>query len=382
MNRRSLQMPEKASNETPRNINRRLILDLIRKLQPISRADLARHSGLQRSTVSLIVEELIEQDWVVEGHRERLPVGRRPTLLQLSSRRGVLVVDVHPGRAILAIGNIDGSLGGQTVIDLSGKSSDPAIRIATGIRRVIKDNPRRLFTGIGISVPGGVDDAHQLIFAPNLEWSQLDLRSALERETGLSVEIENAANVCLLGELWFRTARDARDLALIAVAEGIGVAVMSNWQLVRGMHGLAGELGHLTLDETGPKCHCGGRGCWETYASNRAAERYYRDLHGRGPYVGFEKILQLANSGDRKALLALEEMAKHLARGLRTLVTAYSPEAIIVSGELTAQWELFHPILDRALRRSVLAGSRPQLVPSQDGAMNRLRGGIALVLQH
>lgn len=348
----------------------------------MSRADLARESGLQRSTVSLIVEQLIAEEWVVEGNRERLPLGRRPTLLQLGSRRGVIVVDVHPGRASLAIGNIDGSLGAQSTITLSDQAAKATRQLATAIRHLIQNSPERLLNGIGVSVPGGVDSSQQLIFAPNLSWSKYDIKAALERETGLTVEIENAANVCLLGDMWFRDTGEIRNLVLIAVAEGIGVGVVSNGQLVRGMSGLAGELGHMIMDETGEKCHCGSRGCWEMYASNRAAEGYYRTLRGRGPSTSFEKILYLAEQADPHAEQALEQMAIQLARGLRTIVTAYSPEMIIVSGELTAQWKYFKSILERALRRSILAGRPPLLVPSEDGAASRLRGGIAMVLQN
>lgn len=381
MHGRYLGALEKASNDTARDINRRLAFDLIRRLQPVSRADLARASGLQRSTVSLIVEQLIAEQWVVEGGLGILPTGRRPTLLRLNERRAVVVVDVHPGRANIAIGSIDGSLGAQAAVTLSEEPKTGSRQLATAIRKLIKAHPERLFYGVGISLPGGVDDEQQLIFAPNLDWSKCDIRSVLQRATGLHVEIENAANICLLGELWFREASEARHLALVAVAEGIGVGVVSNGHLVRGMNGLAGEIGHLTLDEEGPLCQCGARGCWETYASNRAAERYYKTLRGRASGASFEELLQLAGQGDNRAAQALEQMAFHLGRGLRILTTAYSPETIIISGELTTQWQRFAPILESALVRHTLAGAAPRLVPSNDGALSRLRGGIALVLQ-
>ncbi|MEO6966732.1 MAG: ROK family protein, partial [Acidobacteriaceae bacterium] len=381
MHRSYLGVLEKASNDTPRDINRRLAFDLIRRLQPVSRADLARASGLQRSTISLIVEQLIAAQWVVEGSLGFLPMGRRPTLLQLSERRAVVVVDVHPGRANIAIGSIDGSLGAQIPVALSNGAKEGSRQLASAIKKLMKAHPERLFHGIGMSLPGGVDDAQRLIFAPNLNWLHCDIQSVLQRATGLPVEIENAANISLLGELWFRGANEARHLALVAVAEGIGVGVVSNGLMVRGMNGLAGEIGHLTLDEDGPACHCGARGCWETYASNRAAERYYKTLRGRASGASFEELLRLADQGDGLAVQALEQMAFQLGRGLRILTTAYSPEAIIISGELTAQWKRFAPILESALRRHTLAGSAPKLVPSNDGALSRLRGGIALVLQ-
>ncbi|MBW4043747.1 MAG: ROK family protein [Acidobacteria bacterium] len=381
MRRIDLANIQTASSETARDINRNLALNLIRTSQPVSRADLARISGLQRSTISLIVDQLIREKWVVEGARGRLPRGRRPTFLWLNEQRAIIVADVHPKLTKIAVADVNGNLQSQDAITIAEDPKEGVRQIIEAIRQLKKRNPQRIFEGVGISVPGGVDDSQQLIFAPNLKWSNYNIRSAIQRGTGLHVEIENAANTCALGEMWFGQVNGARHMAVVAVAEGIGVGIISNGQLLRGMSGLAGEFGHAPLHPDGPRCQCGAHGCWEMFASESAAERYYREARKRAPAVPFEKILLLADSGDPTALEALRKMAVHLGQGLRTLVAAYSPELIMISGEITSQWHRFGSIIESAVLENTLAGPAPKLIPSRDGSLSRLRGGVALVLQ-
>jgi predicted NBD/HSP70 family sugar kinase len=381
MRRVDLANIQTASNETTRDINRNVALNLIRVLQPISRAELARISGLQRSTISLIIEQLIHEQWVVEGARGRLPRGRRPTFLRLNELRAIIVVDVHPHLANIALADVNGNLQSQEGIAISEEPRAGVKQIISAIKLLMERNPKRIFEGVGISLPGGVDDAQRLIFAPNLKWSNYNIRNAIQRGTGLHVEIENAANTCVLGEIWFGQPNGVRHMALVAVAEGIGVGIISNGSLVRGMNGMAGEFGHVSLNQEGPKCQCGARGCWETYASNSAAERYYMELSGKRSSPPFAKLLQMAEQGDALAVKALEQMAIYLGQGLRMLVAAYSPESIMISGEFTIQWHRFGRFIEDALQQHTLAGSPPKLVPSRDGSLSRLRGGVALVLQ-
>src|SRR5579863_5506280 len=146
-----------ASNKIPRQINRNLIFNQIRTRQPISRADLARSSGLQRSTVSLIVEELLAERWIVEGSMGRLPRGRRPTFLNLNSQRGVLALDIHPSQTTLAVLDLSGRVLAQNLIALPENPQKVIAAIVDAIRKMIAANSNRSFDGIGISLPGRLD---------------------------------------------------------------------------------------------------------------------------------------------------------------------------------------------------------------------------------
>ncbi len=200
----NLNQPAAASSETARDINRRIVLNLIRSGQPLSRADLARTSGLQRSTVSLITEELIADEWVVEGPTGRLPRGRRPTFLRLNGQRAVICVDIRPSRIAIGVGDVNGAFSSEGSM---ATPADPAVAVkelGARIRSLVKARPKTVFEGIGVSLPGRIDlSTNQLVFAPNLRWPLLDLRTPLEKATGLPVELENAANACALAEVWF-----------------------------------------------------------------------------------------------------------------------------------------------------------------------------------
>jgi predicted NBD/HSP70 family sugar kinase len=370
-----------ASTEVVRDINRRIVLNLIRTRQPISRADLARLSGLQRSTVSLIVEELLDENWVVEGPTVKLPRGRHPTFLRLNEERVIIGVVVRPRQITTALADVNGKFLSQRVVPTPSDPEEGIQTILRSIRPVIEASQGKKIEGIGISLPGRVNYGTGILeFAPNLGWSNCNLSQPISAATGLDVELENAANACVLAAVWFDHMESVRDLAAVTVSEGIGIGILMNGKLVRGFQGMAGEFGHVPLDPNGPLCTCGSRGCWEVYASNQAALRYYRESSGRD--LNFTSLLKLADEADAGAAAALDTQARYLGRGLRMIVAGLAPERIILVGELTAAWRRFGPVIESEMRSQVLGGgAAPQLVPSSEDGQGRMRGTVALVLQ-
>ncbi len=268
-----------ASSETARGINRNIVLELIRANQPLSRADISRRSGLQRSTVSQIVEQLIRENWVREGAVASLARGRHPTLLGLNEDLMVIAVDIHPNQATVAMVDLNGRLLSRSLVPLTSAPASSTRLITDCIQRMRDAFSGKSIEGIGVSLPGRFDPVSQrLIFAPNLHWLDFDLKGAIEKETSLPVSMENAAVACLLAELLFGRLNGIRDAVLVTVSEGIGAGVFANGQVISGNHGLAGEFGHISLDPSGIQCACGRKGCWETFASCHAALRYYREI--------------------------------------------------------------------------------------------------------
>ena len=209
----------------------------------------------------------------------------------------------------------------------------------------------------------------------------------LEAATGLPVAVENAANACALGEVWFgRHDEHLRHLVAVTVSEGIGVGVLMNGQLVHGANAMAGEFGHMTLDEAGPPCCCGKRGCWERYASNSAAVEFYtsgvQTRRGQSqPGLRFEDVLKLADDGDRRAVETLERMAQYLGVGLATIVTGLAPQLIVVIGEVTSAWDRVGPIVTEVLGRRALRETPTRIIPTDHTTQPRLRGAVTLVVQ-
>lgn len=375
---------QSATSETARDINRRILLNLIRSRQPISRADLARLSGLQRSTVSLIAAQLVADRWIMEGPTGRLPRGRRPTYLRLNSDRIILGIDIRPTATRLGVADLNARFLTQEM--MATVEDYPAFldQLIQRVRRLIDSHTHGSWEGIGISLPGRADpQSHRLAFAPNLPWKDVDLKTPLEQATGLSVELENAANACVLSEVWFGQHSDTvQDLVVVTVSEGVGTGIFANGQLVVGSDGFAGEFGHIVLDPAGPACRCGNRGCWEVFASNTAAVRYYTGAAPDGARkVSFEDLLALAEQKDVRAGRALEEMARHLGAGLALLTTGLSPGRIMVIGEVTRAWSRIGPVIDRVLADRCRWHARPAVEPAEGAAQPRLRGTIALVIQ-
>lgn len=371
-----------ASSGIARDINRDVVLELIRVRQPISRADLSRHSGLQRSTVSLIIEQLLEEGWIREGAMARLPRGRRPTLLNLNDDLAMLVCDLRPTQAVVAVVDLNGRFLSREALPVLSDPARTVAQIVDRMRRFKRKHAQKSFEGIGVSLPGRVDPSSQtLIFAPNLKWPQFDIRRAIERGTGLKVELENAANACLLSELWFGHMDGVRNAVLITISEGVGAAVLANGQLVSGNGGMAGEFGHIPLDPKGPKCACGAMGCWETLASSTAALRYYAQLGHRAKRLNMLGLIKLAGDGDVHANEAIKKQARMIGQGMRAILAAISPEVILVTGDITAAWSRVAPVIEEELASLVLAGPVPRLVAVEESEVARLRGAAALVLQ-
>ena len=380
-----------ATSETARDINRRIVLNLIRTHQPISRADLARHSGLQRSTVSVIAEQLIRERWITEGANGHTARGRRPTFLHLNKERvGIIGINVRPVTTTLALADLDANFLAQDSLPTPQQPKQFLAELVPRVRKLMNARPELTCEGIGVSLPGRVNTAtQQLVFAPNLGWRDFDLKTPLEKATRLPVELENAANSCALSEICFgRRAEGLRNLVIVTVSEGIGCGLILNHQLVHGSTGTAGEFGHAALVPDGLECSCGNRGCWEMYASNSAAIRYYSQAgSSRGrrsatvdKTINFDHLLRLAEQGDGKAVDALQQMAKYLGLGIAPLVSGLAPDMIVIVGEVTRAWNEVGPIIKDTVRRHSFTRAETQIVPSDPITQPRLRGTIALVL--
>jgi predicted NBD/HSP70 family sugar kinase len=379
-----------ATSETARDINARIMLNLVRKHQPVSRADLMRYSGLQRSTVSVITEQLIAERWLREGEVGNLPRGRKPTFLHLNENRaGIFGINIQPCSTDLVLAN----LAGQFLVDESIPTpEDPdqfVVQIGKRIRELMKKHPRIAYEGIGVSLPGRVDlSSQRFVFAPNLGWRETDLKARLQEATGLTVELENAANACALSEFWFGSHHDGvKNIIAVTVSEGIGVGLILNGQIVRGPSGLAGEFGHVPLNETGPTCRCGNQGCWEVYASNSAAIRYYSESvsaagdGGTTESVTFQDVLRLAGEGDAHARQALDRMAHYLGKGAAMLINGLAPEVIVFIGEVTRVWDKVGALIMEVANQRSSTHATTRIIASDPDVQPRVRGIIALVLQ-
>ncbi|RPI22570.1 MAG: ROK family transcriptional regulator [Acidobacteria bacterium] len=382
-----------ATSGTAREVNRRIVLNLIRAHNAISRADLARKTGLQRSTVSLIIEQLMTEDWVVEGMVGYSARGRKPTYLRLNTERlGVIGVNLRPYSTTIALADLNANFRAQESLPTPPTPELFLREVTRRINNLRQSHSGLTCEGIGVCLPGRVDlGTQKLVFAPNLGWEDVDLKTPLEAATGLPVALENAANACALAEIWFGRSEGVRDLAIVTVSEGIGTGFVLNGQLVTGPTGRAGEFGHVTIDPEGPPCKCGNRGCWEVFASNTATTAYYRQImptHRRGhrsnaaiPEPTFEDVLRLAELGDPCASEALERMAGYLGVGVAMVATALEPSLIVLVGEVTRAWSRIGPIIKKTMAERCPLKGATRVSAADDALQPRLRGTVALIIQ-
>ena len=384
-----------ARRDTPRAINRQILLNLVRAWQPVSRADLARLMGTRRGAISLIVNGLIAEGILFEGAKGEAPRGRKPKFLYIDSRkRCVIAVDVRPTRTSYMVTD----LLSEPVIGVSSfaTQSDPGRFIKTlaaKLRRILEDHKDLgQCEGIGLVVPGMVDrEGASISFAPRLGWRDFPLRDLLANETGLPVHIENSGRACAIAQAWGvrREAGRSTDFVFLSVSDGLGVGLVVNGEVLRGRHNVAGEFGHVPLAGEGPPCACGATGCWEAYVSNLATlSRYFgRDLSPRKPIppeiasFSVDDLVSRARGGDTKAVSALHSTAHYLGLGLASVVNAIDPSRIFISGEIIAAWDLIEATLRQALGTRVLApaatGIEITTIPLPEHP--RLRGAAALV---
>ena len=371
---------------TMRAINRQIVLNYVRDRGPISRAEIARRTALQRSTVSEIVDSLLGEGLVEEVGAGQSTGGRCPTLLALrSAGAAALGIDIAPTHTTVAASNLAGRVLEREVFETDRDFEKTMARAAGTAARLLAQAGARV-EGIGVSLPGLVDSSTgRLIYVPYFNWRDLDVGSPLAAATGLKVAVDNDANAAALAELWFgrEEVSEARDFVMVFIAEGVGTGIIFDRQIYRGEGGAAGEFGHMIVGERAPvPCSCGGYDCWEAFASGRAAvARYAAAKGGPARQMGFGELIDRALGGEAAARDALLETARHLGRGISNLVVGFSPEIVVVGGAITRAWELVADILSEAVKRSVRRDLPPaRITPSTIGAEASLMGALSLVL--
>ncbi len=240
---------------------------------------------------------------------------------------------------------------------------------------------------MGISLPGLVDPATgQAIYVPHFKWRDLPIEQRVAAATGLPVTIDNDANSVALAELWFGRPEvtDARDFILILVGQGVGTGIIIDGQVYRGERGAAGEFGHMIVGAEAPvACSCGNYDCWEAFSSERAALARYTNLCGQPipEPINFATLVDRALDGEENARAALIETAHYLGIGISNLVVGFSPEVVVVGGEISRAWPLIEAALSETIERSVRRGlPSARIMPSTLGANPSLMGSLSLVL--
>jgi predicted NBD/HSP70 family sugar kinase len=387
MRRINLNKASVARSDTIRNINRQIVLNYVRERAPISRAEISHETELQRSTVSLIVEELKDRGLVAEIEGESTG-GRPPLLLQLRAAGPIAVgVDVSTEQTVVATSDLAGRVLTQKSFPTDPSAEKTLKKVVDCINRLTRADDG--IEAVGVSLPGLIDpETGSALFIPHFKWRDWDVAAKLRAATGLPVKVDNDANAAALAELWFGRpeVREVRNFVMILVEEGLGTGIVFDGQVYHGESGAAGEFGHMTIGSNAPvTCAAGGRECWEAFASERAALARYAKLAGRdggSAGVSFKELVDGALAGEKAAQTALLKTSHYLGVGISNVIKGLSPEAVIVGGEIARAWPLIAGELKSAVEKNdICRGLRgARIIPSTLGEAPRLMGALSLVL--
>ncbi len=386
----------RATRTTTKDINRQIVLNLVREYQPISRADLARRMGVARGIVTPLVNELIEHGLLVEGATGASPRGRKPTLLHVRAHdRLAVAVDVRLSETQLMLSDFSGRSLATELLVTPATPDELVQALALRIRRLVDAHAASgECQGIGLVVPGMVDRATgKLVNAPTLGWRNVDLRRALQEAVGIPVQIERDAVACALAQMWMGegAVEGADSFAYVTFSDGVGAGLVVGGHVVRGHRDAAGEFGHIPLSLDGPACLCGSRGCWEAFTSTTAVVARYlgRELATRESYAQVREtrltvadVIARARSGDAAARTALEATGRYIGLGLAAIVNALNPARLVVGGEIAAGWDLIRAtVLQAMAERTLTQGTAATpVIPEPHDPQTRLRGAAALVV--
>ena len=387
MRRLDLRKTQAARLNTIRDINRQIVLNYVREREPISRAEIARETELQRSTISAIVEGLTGEGLIEEVGEGESTGGRRPTLLRIRTAGAMAIgVAITPTLTTVATSDLAGRVIEQQHF-VTDPDPDKTLKQLIDLVREFSTKSSGSIESIGVSLPGLVDPSTgTAIYIPYFKWRDLPLAQKISSATGLPVTIDNDANAVALAELWFGRPEvcDARDFIMVLVAEGVGTGIIFDGQVYRGERGAAGEFGHMIVGSRAPvACSCGNYDCWEAFSSERATVARYHNSTGveQSPSLGFNNLVDLALAGEQNARAALVETAHYLGIGISNLIVGFSPEAVVVGGEITRAWSLVADALSETMERSVRRGlPSARILPSTLGPKPTLRGALSLVL--
>jgi predicted NBD/HSP70 family sugar kinase len=327
-----------------KRINRMGLIRLVKTHPGYSRADLAKHTGLTKSTVSLLIQELIEEGWLCEMDVQATKnIGRRPTPLMLDPARLALLgaeIDVDSLNVVAC--NLHGELLASKRVDYSHVSVEKTVEKLSGMVKDIHRNllgQGRKVLGLGVGLPGVVDTSGSVLrFAPNLSWRDVPIEKQLRqglKKQGLGempITILNAANAAALSECIFGAEPHVGSLVYLSIGIGLGGGIVLDDELYRGFDGMAGEVGHTILQLNGPQCSCGRHGCAETFVSQRAVSRA---VTGKMDEVlSIDELRELLARGDKKTGAALKTAGIYLGSLLQNMINTLNPKVIVLGGPL------------------------------------------------
>ncbi|MRH44218.1 ROK family protein [Aquibacillus halophilus] len=390
---------QRGSFQWMKSLNKSIILNKVRTNGPISRAQIAKDTKLTPPTVGTIIKELIEQGIVKESNLGVSQGGRKPTMLVINNSEFYIVgVDAGPSNIEVILSDLTGNiLSKSTSLIGNVSSNEQFLGILKGAITELMDEfyyLKEKIIGIGVAMHGVVEvKSGTSLFATNLNLQDIPIRQELEEAFDLVVKVENDARAYALAEAWFGQNDSIGSMLAINIGRGIGAGMIIDGKLYHGEHGIAGEIGHMTLDMNGKKCQCGNRGCLQTVASGPAMVEKARlaittnkslltEMIADGHELTGELVFQAAQKGDALAKRILEETGTFIGVGLTNLIHVFNPTKIVVGGGVAKAGSFILDPIKSAIEERVLTTTAKQteVVLTDLGENSTAIGAVALLL--
>jgi predicted NBD/HSP70 family sugar kinase len=355
-----------------------------------SRADIARATGLSRTTVSSLVGDLKGAGLLVEraaeGDGQDQSVGRPPVLLSFDRSAGAVVgIDFGHSHIGVVVGDLSHTVLAELWQDADVDSSaSHGLDIATELVEAALEEAgvsRERVLGVGMGIPGPITTGSGTVGSTSIlpGWVGVDAASAMRERLGMVVRVENDANLGALAELVWGAGRGAQDFVFVSVRSGIGGALVIDGRLYRGSGGTAGELGHTLFRENGEVCRCGNRGCLETVAGTSAVAGAFNAV--RGEEIGVHELIERAHAGDSLAQRVIADAGRSIGVSLGNLCNVFNPERVIIGGDLSAAGDvLLAPVAESIVRYAIPSAAEVDVVAGQLGRRAEVMGALALIL--
>lgn len=346
------------SQQSIKSQNKKRILETIMTDAPVSRSAIAKKLGITKGTVSSLAAELIEEEIIIEQGPGSSSGGRRPLMLLFNEKAGYSIgINLGVNYILGILTNLNGEIIAEQRQSISKENFNQWLPvIIETIQHLIDQTPSSPYgvVGIGVGVPGIVDNNGLVLLAPNLEWEDIDLKQELEQVFHLPVIIDNEANAGAYEEKFHHSPpAQANNIVYVSAGIGIGVGLIIDGKLYNGEKGFSGELGHMMIDINGRECLCGSQGCWEMYASEKALISEAAKLPSYTADSHLESLIEEADTNEQVTAL-FADIGYYLGIGISNILNTFNPEKVVIGNRLAMAEDLLQPSLKEAVERHSL----------------------------
>lgn len=340
--------------------NKSLVLETVRKQSSISRANIASVTSLNKGTVSSLVSELMKENLIYESGPGKSSGGRRPVILHFNKVAGYSIgIDLGVNYMLGLLTDLEGNIITEKYIDYNYSSYDATMEMLfTIIDYLIATKPTSNYgiVGIGVGVPGAVNNDGDVLLVPNLNWKDIQIKELIERKYNVPVIIENEANAGAYGEKKYGVGKQYNHIIYVSVGIGIGVGMIFDRKLYKGNNGFSGELGHMTIELNGKQCNCGNTGCWELYASEKALATNMDVFDIPKPpkeIQDLDYLLSLTEENNDKVIQLFEKIGEYLGLGINNIVNIFNPEQVIIGNRMSSASKWIEKPINKRLTQSL-----------------------------